>query len=80
MTNRTKLQVWVMEIRNILPEGRQQLVMQTSAIQMEKGFKNSLSPWQEEPQQENFSDNKPSTKSPHENLTAIMKAIHPVLI
>lgn len=41
--------------------------------QMEKGFQNSLSPWQEEPQQENFSDNKLPSKSPHKTLIGLVR-------
>lgn len=53
MPNRNKLQVWGMEIIiTVLPEDRQQLMMQMTAIQMEKGFNNSVSPWQGEPQQQ----------------------------
>jgi len=66
-------------IRNVLPEDRQQPVMLMTAIQMEKCFKNPLSPWKEESQQETLYDNKPVSKSPHKTLTAIMKPIHPVL-
>ena len=57
-------------IRNAPQDGRQQLVMQMTAIQMEKCFKNSLSPWQEEPQQEKLSDNKPIWKEPSQNFNS----------